>query len=88
MRYVCGKNMPGYLPDGETQEIEGFDAAMETLIDDLRFEQGVDEDGAAPWESAIAAAEEDRGTVKEPPLEYRGPDGYVYFLYAAPEEEE
>lgn len=88
MKYVCGRNMPGYLPDGESQEIEGLNAALETLVDDLRFEQGTDEDGVARWESVIAEAQEDLDMAKGIPLEYNGPDGYVYFVYAAPEENE
>lgn len=87
LKYVCGRNMPGYLPDNEPQEIEGLNAAMETLVDDLRFEQGTYEDGASPWESVIAEAQEDLDTAKGAPLEYKGPDGMVYFLYVAPEEE-
>lgn len=85
MKYVCGRNMPGFLPDGETQEVEGLNAAMETLVEDLRLEQGTDEDGASLWESVIAEVQEDLDTAKGVPLEYHGPDGMVYFVYAAPE---
>ena len=82
MRYVYGKNMPGFLPDGDTQETVTLDEAFSATLEDMNLERETGPEGNVPqWHYTIDCVEEDHESAAAPPLEYSGPDGYVYFIH-------